>query len=557
MIAAYPGASPERVESLVTEKLEQALQEVPEIKKLESSSRAGIATISIELVDRIEPGENEAVFSKIRDKISDVPLPSGALPPVVDEQRGATAFTLITAFTWDFDSEPNLGVLNRHAEEFADRLRNVPGTEIVRVYGNPNEEITVTVDTQRLADLGLSAADVSRAIALADAKQPAGQLRGRQTDLTMEVSGALDSISRIQNIPLLEGGLGSVVRVVDVANVQRDWKYPPDDIALADGARAVFVAARTKGDQRVDLWNQAALAVVGEYRQQLGTGTQLHVVFNQSKYTHERLFELTANLLAGAAVIMAVIFIFMGWRSSLLVGSALPLVSGTTLFLVFLTGGSLHQISIFGMIVALGLLIDNAIVVVDEIQKARQRGLSREAAVRDRIAHLFGPLLASTLTTVFAFAPIVLLPGNVGDFVGSIGGSVILAIASSFVIALTLIAALAGRYGPNLSVSGGDQRRVRNIVRRGLRSERLAQAYRNALRLALQHPGLAILVAITPAMMGFALVTRLGSQFFPRSRSQHVPNTSLAAAGVFAGKHQKRRPADGSGDSQPGRSRQG
>ncbi len=492
IIASYPGASPTRVESLLTEKLEQALQEVPEIKKLESSSRTGVATIAIELVDRIEPGENEAVFSKIRDKVSDVQLPDGALPPVVDEQRGASAFTLIVAFTWDFSSTPKLGVLKRHAEAFADRLRNVSGTEVVRIYGEPSEEITVSVDSDRLADLGLSVSDVSRAIASADAKQPAGQLRGQRSDLSVEVTGALDSISRIQNIPLREGEFGSVVRVVDVASIRRDWKQPPDEMAFADGARAVFVAARTKNDQRVDRWDQAAQVVLVDYQKELGAGVKLQTVFNQSQYTSQRLYGLTVNLLAGAAVIVAVIFVFMG------------------------CGGALHQISIFGMIVALGLLIDNAIVVVDEIYKARKRGLSAEEAVNDRAKHLFGPLLASTLTTVFAFAPIVLLPGNVGDFVGSIGGSVILAIICSFLIALTIIAAMAGRYGTKLAPSAHQQHWMRNILHRGIRSDRFTNGYRRALRFALQHPVLAILIAVTPSAVGFLLVTQLGSQFFPR-----------------------------------------
>ena len=515
IIANYPGASPERVETLLTEKLEQSLQEVPEIKKLESSSRAGVATIAVELVDQTKRGENEAVFSKIRDKVSDVPLPDGALPVIVDEQRGATAFTLIMALTWDFDSEPQLGVLKRHAEEFADRLRTIAGTEIVRIYGDPDEEITVTVDSNRLADLGLASSDVSAAIAAADAKQPAGQLRGRQADLSVEVTGALSSISRIQNIPLREGESGSVVRVVDVAQVRRQWKEPPDEIALADGARAVFVAARCNSDQRVDRWNDEAEQIVVEYRKRLGSGVLLQTMFNQSFYTNQRLRGLTINLLAGAAVIVAVIFVFMGWRSSLLVGSALPLVSGATLFLIFLCGGSLHQMSIFGIIVALGLLIDNAIVVVDEIQKAKKRGFSPEEAVQDRTSHLFGPLLASTLTTVFAFAPIVLLPGNIGDFVGSIGGSVILAIVSSFLIALTLIAAMAGRYGSRVTPSE-QETWLGALLRRGVRSDPLKLWYRRTLRLALHHPFLAILFAVTPSMLGFLLFTQLGSQFFPR-----------------------------------------
>ncbi|QDV45304.1 Nickel and cobalt resistance protein CnrA [Stieleria neptunia] len=517
VIARFPGASPQRVESLVTERIEESLQEVPEIKKLESNSRAGIATIAIELVDRIDADNNSKVFSKIRDKLSDTPLPAGALRPVLDDQRGAVAFTLITALVWDAQAPPQLGILKRRAEELADRLRTLPGTEIVRLYGDPDEEITVDVDINELAALGFSAAEVAQTLASADSKQPAGLLRSDHRNLSLEVSGAFDSVARIESIPLAEGERGSVVRLSDVAQVERGWQQPPREIALADGDRAVFVAARMVPGTRVDRWNDQASEIIDGYRRQLGSGLALKTVFNQSVYTAERLRGLAVNLLAGAGVIMIVILVFMGWRSSLIVGSALPLVTGATLFLLLLTGGSLHQMSIFGMIIALGLLIDNAIVIVDEIRKARERGLSSRDAVRDALRHLFAPLLASTLTTVFAFAPIVLLPGNIGDFVGAIGVSVILAIVCSFVIALTLIAALAGRYGDF------DQRRPRSDCRSptvwhagGVRWSSATLVYRRTLTVAMRFPVPAIIVAIAPALLGFGLAGQLGNQFFPR-----------------------------------------
>ena len=490
VLARYPGASAERVESLITEKLEESLQEIPEIKKLESTSRAGAATILIELAEEIDEESNDEVFSRIRDKIADVPMPAGAPEPELDDQRGAVAFTLVTALVWDFDSPPQLGLLRRRGEDLADRLRTVSGTEIVRTYGAPIEEITVRINPAKLASLQIAVRDVSRAIAEADAKTPAGQLHSEQRDLSLEVAGSLDSVSRIESIPLRTTEFGSSVRVVDVAGVTRRWKTPQNAIALANGRRAVYVAARMKPDIRVDQWSRRARKVVDGYRGEVGSGIAVETVFDQNLYTSERLGTLTGNLLAGAGVIMAVVFFFMGWRSSLIVGAALPLVSGATLFLLMVAGGSLHQMSIFGMILALGLLIDNAIVVVDEIKKTRRRGADRVTAVRRTLRHLFGPLVASTLTTIFAFLPIVLLPGNIGDFVASIGGSVIAAVGSSLVIALTLIAALAGRCD-HADVGPPSGRWWKS----GWTSPLLARLYERTLRRGLRFPLAAMMLA--------------------------------------------------------------
>lgn len=511
VVAPFPGASPERVEALLTEKLEEALQEVPEIKELESQSRAGVATIAIELVDEVDDSTNDAVFSEIRDRLSTVKLPIGADAPIFDDQRGAVAFTFIQAFVWTSDTPPQLGILRRHAKDLADRLRTLPGTELVRLYGVSKEELTVLVDRTKLATLGLSPSDVAQAIADADTKKPAGQVRGVGADIPLEVRGQVDTVSRMQTIPVRSGNGGSVVRVSDVAEVQRRWESPVTEIALADQRRAIFVAARVKPGQRVDRWADSARGIADDCRGEVGGGVSLVTTFDQSRYTEERLGSLAGNLLAGAVVIMSVVLVIMGWRSALLVGSALPLVSGATLFLLLVSGGSLHQMSVFGMIIALGLLIDNAIVVVDEVRKSRLRGNGRSDAVRETLRHLAAPLLASTLTTIFAFAPIVLLPGNIGDFVGAIGTSVILAVGCSLIVALTVIAALAGRYGPaSLDPRG------RRWWRDGVNPGPAAPIYRQVLLRSLRYPLLAMSLAALPAAAGFLLFGQLGNQFFPR-----------------------------------------
>ncbi|MEM9597801.1 MAG: efflux RND transporter permease subunit [Acidobacteriota bacterium] len=528
IVTPVPGASAERVESQVTERLEEALDEIDEISKIESVSRAGVSVLNLELDANVGLDTNEEIYSEIRAKLVDAApnLPPEAQTPVFDDKRGATTFTMIVAIRWRGQGDAPLGILDRTAEELADRLRSLDGTELVRRYGAPDEEITVTVDAAQLADLGLAAGDVARGLARADAKGAAGTLRGQRSDVQLEVEGELGSLERIAAVPL-SGAAGDLVRVGDVAQVRREPRTPPREIALVDGDRAVLVGARVRTDVRVDRWAPRAIETVDAFAAHAGHGgVAVERIFEQEPYTSRQLTDLGQTLLAGAVVVMAVVLLMMGWRLALIVGLALPLVVSTVLFGWQLSGGAIHQMSIFGMIIALGLLIDNAIVVADEVSRGKGAGRSPVAAVDAAVRHLFWPLLASTLTTVLAFAPILLLPGNVGDFVGSIGSSVILAIVTSFVFALTITAALAGRFGsPPPGTSDGkdhpddedpsSEDDGRRWWRHGIASGRFLGIYRRALTAGLNRPVAALLVALFLPFSGFLAARSLGNEFFP------------------------------------------
>ncbi|RMB02012.1 efflux RND transporter permease subunit [Eilatimonas milleporae] len=512
IITPMPGASAERVETLVTEVLEEALQEVDAIKDVESTSSAGVSVIVVELEDAVTAAQNAAIFSEIRDKISEArpSLPAGALEPQIDDKRDPAAYTLIAGVSWRGEAEPALGVLNRRAEDLAERLRNVPGTELVRIYGEPDEEITVTVNAEDLAELGLTAGDVAWATALADTKTPAGVLRGDRADVSIEVAGELSSLSRIGHVPIAVGGDQQSVRIADIAHIERAYRDPPTEIGLVNGKRTVFVAARIGFGRRVDLWAKDANAVLAEAAAETGGPVIIEPVFEQERYTTGQLAELSGNLIAGALVVVAVVFVMMGWRLALIVGAALPLTVAMVLFGLQVSGNAIHQMSIFGLIIALGLLIDNAIVMADEVAKNKAAGKTPLQAVEAAVGHLFTPLFASTLTTVLAFAPIFLLPGSVGDFVGSIGQMVILALISSFIIAMTVTAALAGLFA---EPSAPDA--PKRFWRDGLTSKRFGRFYRGALLSGLKRPWAAIVVAIAAPVAGFAVAPTLGNQFFP------------------------------------------
>ncbi len=512
IITAVPGASAERVETLVTEVLEKALKEVAAIKDIESNSLAGVSIIAVELQDSVTAAENQQIFSEIRDKIGDAQphLPPEAKVPVIDDKRDPAAFTLIVAIRWSQDSRAELGILNRLAEDLSDRIRNVPGTQLVRLYGEPEEEITVTVDPAALAALGLSAREVAALIAAADSKSPAGVLRGARSDVLLEVEGGLHSLARIAQIPLASGNGQAVVRVGDIAEVKRDWRRPSTEIALVDGQRSVLIAVRMSGAERVDDWARKVDQVIDDFAAYVGGGIVVDRIFEQESYTTNQLTELVQNLLAGAAVVIGVVFVMMGWRLALIVGLALPLVVSMVLFGLQLSGNAIHQMSIYGMIVALGLLIDNAIVMADEVMKNKSQGRSALEAVDAAVRHLFGPLLSSTLTTVLAFAPILLLPGGVGDFVGSIGGGVILALIASFLVAMTITAALSGIFAKP-SAAG----QAKRFWRDGLSASWLTKFYRGGLHLGLRLPIAAILLACFLPASGFIAMRSLGNEFFP------------------------------------------
>lgn len=514
IITAFPGADAARVDALVTEVIERELQEIKEIKDISSTSSTGVSVVSVALLDSITKETNQPVFSEIRDALADASalFPPGAGQPQFDDKRSAVAYTLIVAISDPDNPEGNLPILGRVAEDLADRLRRVPGTELVRLFGEPEEEIRVTLDEEQSVLLGLGPGNVAALLGAADVKNPAGVLRGPERDQLVGLRGEFEALDRIAAVPVRSGTGESTIQLGDIARIERSIRTPPATIAHAGGTRSVLVGARMQEGLRVDQWAENARHAVEEYRAGYGGGLRLEVIFDQSEYTTAKLNELIANLLAGAGVVLLVVFFLMGWRSALIVGSALPLVAALTLFLLGVFGIKLHQMSIFGMIIALGLLIDNAIVAVDEVCQ-RLGSVSRIEAVRQTMHHLFAPLLASTATTMLAFAPIQLLPGDAGDFVGSIGGSVILALGGSFFVAMTIIVSLAGLFGHPRRAEG---RSLLVIAwRNGVTLPWLAQGTWRVLSWLFARPLLAMAVGLLPGVVGFWAATQLGSQFFP------------------------------------------
>jgi multidrug efflux pump subunit AcrB len=520
IITPYPGASAERVERLVTQPIEDALRELAEVDEVRSSSRTGISSVTFVLLDEVV--DTEGGLSKARDALADaVPrLPAAAGAPRFIDDRNY-AYTVLAALVWDGSEAPSPLILKRLAEGLQDRLKSVPGTEFTSVHGAGPEAITVSLDPDTADALGLDEAAIADALARGDAKGAAGRVESGANLIAVEVAGELSSLDRVRAVPLAVGGAGQA-SIGDVAEVRRGVVLPEAELAMVDGRRAVIVGTRMKTGLRVGQWSALVHEELEAFERDLSAGIELRVIFDQAAYAGERFGSLVQNLVLGIGLVVLILFATLGWRAALIVTLAIPLTALATLTVMNAVGIPIHQMSVVGMIVALGLLVDAAIVTCDAVARRLDKGLSAREAVAQSFDRLWLPLLSSTATTVLAFLPITLLPGGAGEFVGPIADSVIIALITSYVLALTAIAALAGLF-------------LRPGTKGGAGFPRLGRLFDRALRTSLRRPVLSILLACVLPVAGFVLAGTLPSQFFPDAdRNQfHVqlrlsPQSSLA-----------------------------
>ncbi len=398
ILTQFPGASAERVEALVSEPIENELRRLPEIKDIISTSKPDLSAVRIILKDDVY--DTEPVWSRARNYLSDIQpqLPPGAAQSQFFDDRGY-AFTLLFSLTWsgeNGDSATSQAILKRWADELQSRMRNLSGTDHVRIFGDPTEEILVEVDSRRAAAMQLSFQQISAAIGRADAKVASGNISNDFSRMQVEVSGELDSEQRIRSIPVRLGSDGEDTPLGSIASISRQTQDPPDEIAELGGRRGIVVGVRMLPNIRIDRWQQDAMAIMQDFRRSLSSNVEVEVIFDQAIYTSDRLGGLWVNVAVGFSLVVLVLLVTLGIRAALIVAMALPLTAAFTLAVMKAIGLPIHQMSVTGLVVALGIMVDNAIVMVDLIQQKRMRGKRALTAMMESIRHLWMPLAGST-----------------------------------------------------------------------------------------------------------------------------------------------------------------
>jgi multidrug efflux pump len=512
VITEFPGASARLVEASITELVESSIASISEIKTVDSTSRANVSIVAIELQDNITRVNNRQIIARIRDRVKEVTpnLPAGAKAPSINEEESiASAYTLITALSWNGEGEPQLSLMNRVAESLKDRLEAVAGTEYVSIHGEPVEEILVEVSPEELADMGMTIGQLAKLVDASDSKQVAGRLLRPDASSPVEVRGEFNSLERIRTLPVRSNTADT--RLSDIATVSKSHIEPEDVMTYFNGEQVILVAARIQVKSQIRPWTELIKTELANVENETGHLVKFNIAFEQANYTEGRLATLGANLLAGVGAVLLVVLFFMGWRSGIIVATSLPLSAACVLFALQILDMQIQQMSIFGMIIAIGLLIDNAIVMTDEVRTRIEHGRRPVQAIEESVKHLFTPLLASTLTTIFAFMPILLLQGGSGDFIGSISVSVILALISSFAISMTIIPALSA-WLESKRRSGSEHEQWWKV---GIQGPAYSARFSKFLLTSLKRPFIAIFTATLISIMGVVAVGTLPKVFFP------------------------------------------
>ncbi|MEZ5554772.1 efflux RND transporter permease subunit [Haliea sp.] len=507
----YPGADPARVEAIITRPLEDALRQIAEIDELNSSSATGVSSLTVSLVESLSDTDIERSWSEIRDALADAAaqFPPGASAPLFDDDR-LKSYTMLVALRAATANTAPLSLIHRVALDFADAARNFNGTERVDLFGEPREEIRVAIDEVALASTGLSAADVAAALRGADPRIAAGRSTGHGNDFLIEVDGTFDGTAQIRDVLLRITADGGTIRVGDIAEVYRAHATPPDSRVLVEGTEGILIGVAMKDGLQVDRWAADFTAFLDNYRALAPQGVSIDISYDQSVYTDERLRSVVGDLALGVTLVLLVLLFTMGWRAAVVVACILPLCTLFSITVLYHSGIAIHQMSVTGLVVALGLLVDGSIVMTDEIRKRLvDHGDSPLSSITGAVSRLRIPLLSSTVTTVLAFTPMVILPGPAGDFMGSIAIAVVIMLTGSLLLALIVTPVLAAWLLPRGLARSGHWWEM------GIDSGTPGALLVRALDWSLQNPASSVALALVLPVTGFLTFPTLTAQFFP------------------------------------------
>ena len=509
IIAIDPGASASRIETQVITKLESALQEIIEIERLDANIQAGSAQMLIELEDYVTFDLIEQTWSEILDKIA---LVEPTLPKTTSVElirSSGPPISVLYALTWKGQGEAPIILMSRLGDELRRKLAFVDNTERTGLFGIANEEVLVEIDTNKLGLLNLSLAQVSQALANYDSKKPLGKSSDANNEILLKIKENLVNVSQIKDLPIqVIDGYG-VVRLQDIATVKKKPFTPIEDIALSNGKRSILVEAKAAFGQRIDLYVGQADKVADEFREVLPDEIVLENIYSESFYTKKMFDTLTTSIIYAIILVLLLSFFLLGLRAALIVSAILPFTISLVLLGCRILEMPLHQTSITGIIIALGLLIDNGIIVVEDYKHRRSVGLQPREAINKTINQLVIPLLAATFTTVFAFLPIATGDGASTEFVGGMAVTVILAITSSLFLALTIVPVMMAyleriKFFNKISFN-----------RNGYSNKKLLEKYRALLTWAYSKPRRAMGIALFLPFLGFFLFSSIPQDFFP------------------------------------------
>ncbi|MEL7255235.1 MAG: efflux RND transporter permease subunit [Pseudomonadota bacterium] len=518
VITPYPGATAQEVSDEVSEVLSAELQQMDEVDYITSANRPGLSVIEVVIKDTYDGTELPQVWDDLRDRVLDAAgqLPNGALPPQVNDDFG-DVFGLLYAVTAEGYSDADLWEI---ASFLRRELLTVEGVANAEVLGLPEEAIFVEPSSVTLNELGIPPDVLLGAVASADQVEPTGALTQGRVDLRTEAPAADDSQSAISRLNF--GFQGQVINLLDVASVTRDRVDAPRQIIRHNGVEAFTLGVAGLTSANIVTVGGAVEARLAEIAPLLPAGVTLEPVYEQHRVVAEANDAFLLNLAMSVGVVIGVLALFMGWRAAVVVGGSLLLTVSFTFFFMNLFDIKVERISLGALIIAMGMLVDNAIVVAEGMQVQMRRGRKAVDAAVDVARRTQVPLLGATIIGILAFAGIGLSPDSSGEFLFTLFAVIGISLLLSWLLAVTVTPLLASYLFR--TDSGDEGKDPYDTI--------FFRAYGSVVRGALRLRWLVIIALIGATVAGVGAMGLVKQQFFPPATTPLVYLNYQAAQGT-------------------------
>lgn len=436
--AEFPGMAAERVEQLIAIPIENAMREIAEIDEIKSTSKTGSVKVTVEIHDEIS--DLDPVFQDIRNKVSDLAprLPEGTQGPTVNDEEGLTAIATIALWSDGFSMAEMLAV----AEDTRNLIYTLDGVRKVQILGSQQERVYLEFDPLKLAGLGVTPEQVFGVLGQQNIIEPGGDISAGGRLVTLEPSGNYESVDEIAATVFAIPETDIVLRLDEVVEIRRGYADPPVFPAFFNDRPAIVLSVSTLEGTNNIAFGEALTRLLNEWEQQLPIGYVLDYATFQPALIETAVQGAVSNVYQTLVIVLAVVMIFLGLRTGLIVGSFVPLTMLLGIIVMSFLGVELQRMSIAAMIIALGLLVDNGIVVAEDIRARLERGVDRVSAASDAVSSLAVPLFTSSLTTIFAFVPMLLAIGGAGDYVRSLAQVVAILLLGSWFLSMTVTPAM-------------------------------------------------------------------------------------------------------------------
>lgn len=435
LVTQYPGATPQEVEKLITEPIEREIQSMSDVFQIKSESYFGMSKISIELQPTLAPDYMPVKWDELRRKVANIQprLPSGASAINVSDDFGDVfgiyyALTADEGFTYDD--------MRDWAQKIKTELTPIQGVQKVYLFAEQTQVVNVRISVPKLANLGIDPNSIQQVLQTQNLLVNTGEIMTGTYQLRVRAEGTYKSIEDIRDQLIVTKG-GGEVRLGDIATIERGYMDPPSNLMRVDGKRAIGIGVATGAKDDVVAVGDAVAEHLKEMEQLFPIGMELKTIYPENQIANEANNGFILNLIESLLIVIVIIFLVMGSRAGMLVGSSLLFSVGGTLLIMLIWGVGLNRTSLAAFIIAMGMLVDNAIVVTDNAQVGIKRGLSRYQALVDGATKPQWALLGATFIAVWSFLPMYLAPASVAEIVKPLFIVLGVSLGLSWILALT------------------------------------------------------------------------------------------------------------------------